>query len=379
MPIDYQQKLEVFAQLFELSTDAIMVWAPGHSILLWNRGAEQLYGYSEEEALAFRGTRLLEPVFPTPAQDVYSTLASVGHWDGIVHEVTKAGRKIAVSARYQSMILDGKQVVLAINRDVTAQQQMQCELESLNTELIASNRELDEFAYIATHDLKEPFRGIAINADILLRENLPEKVQVRVRRMGVLCQRIDHLLADLLYFSRLGNLGSTQESIDPRDVIARVEDELRETLVKKSFVLTVEKPLPCVFAELGKIRTVFFNLIQNALLYNDSEQCLIDIGFLPELTLDGVMMQRAFYVRDNGIGIASGNHARIFQFFKRLNREEDYGFGTGAGLSFVKKIVESHDGKILLSSFPGEGSTFYFSLPLDRSSDKQNNNKKIPT
>lgn len=488
MQLEHRQKMEVFSQLLELSTDAIVIWSSEQGILYWSQGAQNLYGYSESEALNFTGTRLLKPTYPFSQEDVYKTLSDTGHWEGDIHEVTKAGAKVIVSARFQTITLDGQQVVMAINRDVTrerdqiqqlstqarllelcpdaiivtqldkeisywssgaerlygyskketkghslrkllgsqyplpyeemlqalkrdgqwqgdvheqtkageditvssiiqtckqdgkdyylivnrevtAHRVMQGELLTLNQDLFKTNRELDEFAYIASHDLKEPVRGIAINADILLRENISEEAAVRLRRMTVLCARVDQLISDLLYFSRLGRGEKIISPIDLKQMIGVVKAELREWLSDKKGVVTIETDLPIVNAEQVKVKAVLHNLILNALKYSDTDRREVKIGFLPDVINDGVQMQNVFYVSDNGIGIDIKNQAKIFHIFRRLNREADYGPGTGAGLAFVKKIIEGYGGKIAVISKPGEGSTFYFTLPLDESED----------
>ena len=236
-------------------------------------------------------------------------------------------------------------------------------LQAMNSELARSNRELDNFAYIASHDLKEPLRGIAINAHLLMREKVSESGIQRIDRMIVLTTRMEQLISDLLFFSRLGRGDVSQEDIDPNEVITSIEQDLLETLDLASGTIVIETQLPLVHADNNKINIVFRNLIANALKYNNSQKKRVTIGFHATVAVDGKHLKNVFYVQDNGIGIDKKNYDKVFRIFTRLNRERDYGPGTGAGLSFVSKIIEEYGNVLTISSRLGQGTTFYFSLP----------------
>ena len=237
-------------------------------------------------------------------------------------------------------------------------------LQSVVSELERSNRELDNFAYIASHDLKEPLRGIAINADLLARETVSERGMQRINRTIELTTRMEQLISDLLFFSRLGRGDQSQEDIDPGAVIKSIEYELQETLELTRGTILIDTEFPLVHADKNKIRIVFQNLIANALKYNVSKKRLVNIGFQKSVLVKGKQLENVFYVQDNGIGIDKKNHDKVFRIFTRLNRAKDYGQGTGAGLSFVSKIIEEYGNVITIVSELGQGTTFYFSLPL---------------
>ncbi|KUP90854.1 phytochrome-like protein cph1 [Tritonibacter horizontis] len=234
---------------------------------------------------------------------------------------------------------------------------------ALVVELQRSNRELDEFAYTASHDLKEPLRGIAINANFLSREEVSDKGRERIERMVALTKRMEQLISDILFFSRLGRGGGERREIDPAQIVADVIGEMREWITERGANVRVETAMPLLHAEPSKVKTVFRNLIANGLKYNGSQEKSVDVGFLQEVVIKGETFHSVFYVRDNGIGIESRNHEKIFRLFQRLNLEADFGPGTGAGLSFVRKIIEDYGQRITLTSVPGEGTTFYFTLP----------------
>ncbi len=237
-------------------------------------------------------------------------------------------------------------------------------LDELNAELLRSNGELDNFAYVASHDLKEPLRGVTINANFLLREDLGERARDRVERMTELCQRMERLISDLLFFSRLSQKDTQPEAVDVTSVVGEIRRSLAETISEKNGVLEIDGDLPKVLAQPTRIATVFQNLIVNALKYNDSGAPAVEVGFAREVTVGGVPKTNMFFVRDNGIGIEEEFHDEVFRIFRRLNSDKIYGYGTGAGLSFVKRIIEDYGGEVTFVSTPGQGTTFYFSLPL---------------
>ncbi|MES1022443.1 ATP-binding protein [Gloeocapsa sp. BRSZ] len=238
------------------------------------------------------------------------------------------------------------------------------ELARINIELARSNSELDAFAYIASHDLKEPLRGIhnysnfliEDYADVLQAEGV-SKLQTLVR----LTQRMEDLINSLLHFSRLGRVELTLQKIDLNELVNSVIDILNISLKETEVDIRIPRPLPSVYCDPVQMSEVFSNLISNAIKYNNKPDKLVEIGFLdtalnkPESTI--------FYVKDNGIGIKEKHFDAIFRIFKRLHPLNKYGGGTGAGLTIAKKIVERHDGEIWVKSTYGEGSTFYFTLP----------------
>ena len=238
------------------------------------------------------------------------------------------------------------------------------ELRAMNRELIRSNRELDDFAFIASHDLKEPLRGVSINANFLTREALSEKAQSRVARMLALCVKMERLISDLLECARLGHTQDAAEPVDPRAIIEAVCSTLSDTLEEGNVEIVVDTDLPIVASEPRRIRIVFDNLIVNAINYNKSVSKRINIGFEKQVVVDGRQLNNVFYVRDNGIGMDPKFHDEVFRMFRRLDSEKDSVAGTGAGLFFVRRIVEERGGIIVISSQLGMGATFYFSLPL---------------
>jgi signal transduction histidine kinase len=237
-------------------------------------------------------------------------------------------------------------------------------------DLERSNQELDDFAYIASHDLKEPPRGLANHASFLLedyRDNIDEDGVRRLNRLAQLCQRIGRLINDLMYFSRFGRAGLAVRETDPSVVIVEIEQLMETLLSERHARIVVPCVLPHIVCDKTRVTEVFRNLITNAVKYNDKTAPLVEIGFLETVHKNGRAEKNVFYVKDNGIGIDPEFHHEIFRIFRRLrSATDDPEAGAGVGLTFVKKIVDRHDGRIWLESEPGKGTVFYFSLDHGR-------------
>jgi light-regulated signal transduction histidine kinase (bacteriophytochrome) len=171
---------------------------------------------------------------------------------------------------------------------------------------------------------------------------------------------METLLESLLHYSYLGRTELALEKIDSHEVVEETIELLAARLHESKVNLRVPARLPRVRADRVHLGEIFNNLIVNAIKYNDKAEKWVEIGC--ESSPEGQASQPVFYVRDNGIGIASQHHEAIFRIFRRLHGREEYGGGTGAGLTIVRKIVERHGGRIWLTSQPGAGSTFYFTL-----------------
>jgi light-regulated signal transduction histidine kinase (bacteriophytochrome) len=242
----------------------------------------------------------------------------------------------------------------------------------LNVDLTSSNEELDAFAYVASHDLKEPLRGIHRYAHQMLEsvESFGDENRSRLDSLMRLTLRMDSLLDSLLHYSRVGRTNLEFESVDLNAVVA---DALEMVGVRKDntgVTVVFARPLPTVLCDLVRVREIFSNLISNALKYNRDPHPRIDIGFQrpeepgrPPNMPDAAHGETVYSVRDNGIGIEARHFEQIFRMFKRLHGRDEFGGGVGAGLTVVKKVVSRHGGHVWLDSTLDHGSTFYFTLP----------------
>ncbi len=224
--------------------------------------------------------------------------------------------------------------------------------------LMKSNSELDDFAHVAAHDLKEPLRAIHNHASFLL-EDYEDKLDKdgvnKLNRLMSLSKRMEKLVSDLLYFSRLGKQQLALTETDLNTVLNDLIDSLYDNLEEKNAEIFVPDPLPVINCDATRVGELLRNLITNAIKYNENYEKLIEIGCIEK---DG----KVFYVKDNGIGIEIEHQEDIFKIFKRLHSEKKYGTGTGVGLTFVKKIVETHGGRIWVESDGKNGTTFFFTL-----------------
>jgi len=237
------------------------------------------------------------------------------------------------------------------------------ELARLNSELERSNSELDAFAYIASHDLKEPLRGIHNYARFLIEDygdRLDAQGVARLETLVRLSRRMEELINSLLHFSRVGRMDLSFERTDLNELVHHVLDLLSMRIEETGATVRVVGPLPTVRCDRVRLGEVFNNLIANALKYNDKPERFVEIGHATDCEKsDGRLV---FYVRDNGIGIREKHLESIFRMFKRLHPPEAYGEGAGVGLTIARKIVERHGGEIWVASAWGEGTTVYFSI-----------------
>ena len=250
---------------------------------------------------------------------------------------------------------------LELRQELSERQRAEQELEVRNEELHQSNKELDDFAYIASHDLKEPLRGIHNFSNFLLEDygdKLDDEGRSKLETLTRLSRRMETLIDSLLHFSRLGRVDLATDQVDMNEIVREVLDNLDISLKEEKIEVRIPRPLPTVRADRVRVGEIFYNLIVNGIKYSDKAEKWIEIG----TTRDGEGSPPVFYVRDNGIGIPEKHHDAVFRIFKRLHGRDKYGGGTGAGLTIVKKIVERHHGRIWLDSVPGEGTTFFFTL-----------------
>ena len=252
-----------------------------------------------------------------------------------------------------------KQISAELQHEVEEHQKAEVKLTKYTTKLKESNKELDEFAYIAAHDLKEPLRGIH-NYASFLKEDYFDKLDAEgrnyIERMQRLAERQTALIDRLLAYSRIGRTELAFEMADVDRILENVAEDLRSYLEHQQVELRLSTGMPSIMCDPVRVGEIFQNLIVNAARYNDKAEKWVEVG------CDATAKIPVFHVRDNGIGIPQQHHESVFRIFKRLHEQNKYGGGTGAGLTIVKKIVERHGGRIWLESEPGAGTTFYFTL-----------------
>jgi PAS domain S-box-containing protein len=356
----------------ENAPNGILVVDRDGTLLQVNGRMEALTGYARDELIG----RSVEMLVPERFREAHAAhrdgyfaapvaRTTKGEGDGDILLRRKDGTEIPVEVGL-APIHDGDAVTtIASVQDITERARFMAQLK-------ASNKELDDFAYIASHDLKEPLRGIHHYATFLLEDyadRLDADGKDKLHTLTRLTQRMEDLINDLLTYSRLGRVDMARAETDVGALVRDVIDSLHVTLKERNVHVRVPAPLPTLHCDRVRVAEVFRNLVGNASKYNDSPEPTVEIGVTaaapPPDGKGGPEAGRVFYVRDNGIGIPERHQAAIFNIFKRLHARDAYGGGTGAGLTIVKKIVEQHGGRIWIESAPGKGTTFYFTLNGD--------------
>ena len=248
--------------------------------------------------------------------------------------------------------------ILALCRDITERKQARQELKSAIADLARSNQDLEQFAYVASHDLREPLRKIRSYSDLLVkryRGQLDERADKYIAYITDATQRMQSLISDLLTYSRVSKPELIPEPTDLGHILKKTLADLSPLIKENKAVITADS-LPTVNANSTQMAQLLQNLITNGIKFRTQQSPRIHIT----ATREGQFWQMA--VQDNGMGMEAQYRDRIFVIFQRLHYREEYP-GTGIGLAVCKKIVERHGGQIWVESELGQGSTFYFTLP----------------
>ncbi len=375
-----QESLLRLAAIVESSNDAIIGNTLDGTIFTWNPGAEKLFGYSAPEAIG----RHISIVIPEDRKDeVPQILARIARSESTENHETvrlnREGRHIDVSVTV-SPIKDGTGTVIGastIARDITEQKQAEAQLKTLAADLVHSNRELQDFASVASHDLQEPLRKIQTFTDDLAENStttLSDDNRDTLKRIQNAAGRMQRLINDLLSLSRITSRAQPFVQVDLNNVAREVLSDLEVRIKETSGRVDINE-IPTIDAEPLQMRQLFQNLIGNALKFNSP-------GRAPVVTVHGELIggeersdgnssqaqtQQLCQITfaDNGIGFDEKYVDRIFAMFQRLHGRNEYS-GTGMGLAICRRIAEHHGGNVTARSIPGTGSTFTVTLPTTR-------------
>ncbi len=346
------------ASIVESSNDAIISFLLDGTVLSWNRGAQELFGYSVESTMGKTMRQLIGPDMDT----VIQVLREGRKLDMIeVPYAAKDGKTVYLSLCV-SPIKDANGEVAsgaAIFRDMTLIKQAEQELVKTSEQLSLSNKELEDFAWVAAHDLKEPVRTMATYSKLLEQEYAGQLDDQAKQFLGFIhgssimaMARID----DVLKFSNVRREKFEANAVDLNGVATSVIQDLQLAIKESGVKISIPEQLPVVKGRSEYLSLLMQNILSNAMKYRGKVDPIIDIT----AERDGNMCLIA--VRDNGIGFDMVHAEKIFQMFQRLHADEYP--GTGLGLAMCKKIVELHGGRIWAQSQPGEGTTFYFTIPV---------------
>jgi PAS domain S-box-containing protein len=345
---------EQLSTFFELSLDLLCVANMEGYFLHINPAWEKLLGYTAEELKSRPFVDFIHP------DDVQATQGETERLDQGLRTLNFENRYRAKDGSWKWLswraVPYEDNTIFAVARDVTGQKEAELAMAQLLQRLERGNQELDKFAYIVSHDLKAPLRGITNLAEWIeedLGENLPEEVKGHLQLLRSRVEWMQRLINDLLVYARLGRTEAKPEPLDVRKLLEEIVSTLN---LPQGFQVKVVTTIPVLLAVRVEVYQLFLNLLANAVKYRISDDGWVEISC--EESSDRV----TFHVKDNGVGIAAEHHQRIFQVFQRLEASNEVE-GTGIGLSIVKKIVEAAGGEISVASEKGKGTTFHFSLP----------------
>ncbi len=357
------------ASLLNLTHDSIFVRDMSDIITYWNRGAEELYGWTAEQAIGKRSHELLQTVFPAPLDGINAELLRTGRWEGELGHTKADESKVVVASRW-SLRRDEQERpagVLETNNDVTERKHREEQIRSLNQELLrrsmeleATNKELEAFAYSVSHDLRAPLRHIAGYAEMLQKNASPVLSDKGQRYMTVILEsakKMGNLIDDLLAFSRMGRSEARKTMVSLDQLVKEILNELQPEMNSRDIVWKIEA-LPDCYGDRAMLRLVLVNLISNAIKFTrQRSRAEIEIGCAGR-EADEVVV----FVKDNGTGFDMKYTPKLFGVFQRLHHANEFE-GTGIGLATVQRIIHRHGGKVRAEGAVDQGATFYFSLP----------------
>ena len=349
-----------FRGVFESKLIGTIFWDAKGEITDANKAFLDMVGYTKDEVLKgiVRWKDMTPSEYLERDEKLLKELATVGYIAPIEKEYYhKDGHRIPTilgAATLQGSSVSGVAFILDITERKKVEQKLKATLEDLQR----SNTELEEFAYVASHDLQEPLRMVASFTQLLQKryqDKLDDEANEFITFAVDGATRMQSLINDLLTYSRVGIKGASFSPTDMNVILEDVLTNIQQTTLEADAKITTD-PLPVIIADKSQMAQILQNLISNAIKFRGKSS--INIHVSGENQPD----EWIFSVKDNGIGIDPKYFERIFIIFQRLHKRDEYE-GTGIGLAVSKKIIQRHRGKIWVESELGKGSTFYFSIP----------------
>jgi PAS domain S-box-containing protein len=350
-----ERAAQLLRAIVDSSDDAIISKDLSGIITSWNKGAERLFGYTEDEALGQPITILIPHDRLDEEPEILARIKSgepVDHFETIRRR--KDGRLLEISVTI-SPVKDHTGTVVGaskIARDIT-------ERKRADEEIRRANHGLEQFAFSASHDLQEPLRTVNIYSELLTQRYSNQLDGQALEFLGHIrkgATRMEMLVRDLLSFTQVTKFDAIPETTDANEALSKALDDL-EGAIQESKARVTADPLPSVRIHGRHLEQMFQNLVGNAIKYRSAEHA--PLVHISAESKDG---RAAFSVRDNGIGIDPKYNQTIFGLFKRLHTSNEYE-GTGLGLAICQRIVDQYNGRIWVDSEVGKGSVFKFILP----------------
>ncbi|MDO8606184.1 MAG: ATP-binding protein [Phaeospirillum sp.] len=355
---------ERYRALVETAPMAVCVHRDGR-IIFANTEAHRMVGAPDADGLV--GANVLDLVHPESKalaeERISSVMAEGGKSPVAAYDcVTLDGRIINADVASTRVMLDGRPAVLSLIHDVTLQHRAAAERERLVLSLQRSNEDLQQFAYIASHDLQEPLRNVASYVQLLARRyrgRLDHDADEFIGYAVGGARRMQEMITDLLEYSRIQEEGDAGGTTDSRKVVERVLSDLAIVIDESGALVEVDQ-LPMICCREHELGRIFLNLIGNAIKYRRPD-------IIPRVRISAHWDDRfwTFSVTDNGIGIAPEYYEQIFSLFTRLHPRSSFG-GTGIGLAICRKLIQHNGGRIWVEAGEGQGSRFRFTLPAAR-------------
>ena len=329
------------------------------SIIYVNDMLCKMYGYTKDEVLNF--SSFIDILVPEERERLVERLSQrINGTDDVDTGETivlrKDGRRVHIEYSIKKMRMDDRIQFLSVIRDITYRKLAEEELRQKTEELIRSNAELEQFAYVASHDLQEPLRMVSSYMQLLedrYKDKLDDDAKEFIGFAVDGAKRMRTLIHSLLEYSRVNRVQPFQQ-INMDELLLEVVHDLHDKIESNNVTIKID-PLPEIFGDRVLIGQLFQNLISNAIKFKGEKD--------PEIKISYKKLNKEFLfsVQDNGIGISKEYYDKIFVLLQRLHTIDKYP-GTGIGLAICKKIVERHDGKTWVESEINKGSTFYFTI-----------------
>ena len=356
-----EEKLVFQSNLLSRVQDAIIALDGNYNVSYWNKMAEEMFGWSEDEVIGRNSGELLQSKIPNSSRDKsIEKMENESKYDGEVYYRHKDGHYIPTYIRATTLTDEKGNItgVLSSMRDITEIKNREEKEQKFIEELTRSNVELERFAYVSSHDLQEPLRMVTLYSQLLERrykDRLDSDSDDFIEYIVEGAQRMRLLIDGLLEYSRVNSQTTIFKKVDLETVLDAVIHNLK-IIIDENNVSISHNNLPTILGDQNQMLQVFQNLISNAIKFHGSQPPKINISVKKN------EKEWIIAVKDNGIGIDPKYQKQIFEVFKRLHTKQQYP-GTGIGLSITQKIILQHGGQIWVESELGKGTTFYFTIP----------------